>query len=423
MSYGSGESDEQFSVEIKIDPTIIQAIEVLGTGSTRQVKLTNLLKAVLTTRLLDLEARALKLQATYLKKLEKKQISGARVTKREQDLKLQVPKGPIETQRHLQALQQLLASDVSPHSKDTGAEHGKSEISINVFQFIAIQALGEIKNPKLNLDLVGLLIEEVNARLNQLNATLARELMGQETISGASAGSSEPKSKDILKDANPALVQRKELLALLGNLEEIRERLVAQERRLKLIRERIEPFAIICASVLPVNPEEIITATEELFQKEATTPDILSYEVLDDLFRGHVKNFNELARDVSLKERPTSKKPPKSSPAKALKQPTKPRSNRQNESSSQVPERSNRKNEDRIQAPDFSPPSHLSDEIILEHLSSEPMDIRDLLTKMSIENMADARVLQIQLRKLEYQAKLCVKIHQGKKLYYKKTKE
>ncbi len=65
-------------------------------------------------------------------------------------------------------------------------------------------------------------------------------------------------------------------------------------------------------------------------------------------------------------------------------------------------------------------PAVIDERSILASLGSQPMDIRDLITKMGITDMSDARYLQIQLRALETSDKLIVEIKQGKKLYRKK---
>jgi len=65
-------------------------------------------------------------------------------------------------------------------------------------------------------------------------------------------------------------------------------------------------------------------------------------------------------------------------------------------------------------------PAVIDERSILASIGSQPMDIRDIITKMGITDMSDARYLQIQLRTLETSDKLTVEIKQGKKFYRKK---
>ncbi len=67
------------------------------------------------------------------------------------------------------------------------------------------------------------------------------------------------------------------------------------------------------------------------------------------------------------------------------------------------------------------PPSAvgISDITILDNLTAEPMDMRDLIAKMGITEMSEARWLQLQLRELEKHQKINVKITRGKKFYWK----
>ncbi len=70
--------------------------------------------------------------------------------------------------------------------------------------------------------------------------------------------------------------------------------------------------------------------------------------------------------------------------------------------------------------PAVGKPAVIDERSILASIGSQPMDIRDIITKMGITDMSDARYLQIQLRTLETSDKLIVEIKQGKKLYRKK---
>ncbi len=70
--------------------------------------------------------------------------------------------------------------------------------------------------------------------------------------------------------------------------------------------------------------------------------------------------------------------------------------------------------------PAVGKPAVIDERSILASLGSQPMDIRDIITKLSITDMSDARYLQIQLRTLETSDRLVVEIKQGKKLYRKK---
>ncbi len=413
MTGGSGESGDLFSVKFKIDPVITQAIEILGTGENFQEKLTNILNAVITTRLVKFNARALKLQAIYLKKLEKQQLAGAKEAGNDLDRTLQVPKSTKDTQQRLQALQQLLLSSKPPYSEKSSIQHEKSELELTATQFIAIQKLKEDINLTPDVDLIDLLLEEGNTRVNRLNTQLAQELVGQGTISMTSSPPNETGSKNLLEDINPALLQQKDLLTLLGNLEETKDRLMAQTKRRRLIEARIKPLADICAHMVLVSPEEVETAAEKILQKEITSSDRHSYEELYDQFKNHVKNFDEIARKVSL-EKKNIPKPSKSSTVKTPKKRVKPSSTQKEEVPSQVPKLN-------LQMPEITSRSNISGERILENLTSEPLDIRDLITKLGIKDMSDARELQIQLRKLEFAESLNVKVMHGKKFYWKRN--
>ncbi len=70
--------------------------------------------------------------------------------------------------------------------------------------------------------------------------------------------------------------------------------------------------------------------------------------------------------------------------------------------------------------PAVGKPAVIDERSILASLTSTPMDIRDIIKKLGIIDMSDARYLQIQLRTLETGDKLTVEIKQGKKLYRKK---
>ncbi len=64
--------------------------------------------------------------------------------------------------------------------------------------------------------------------------------------------------------------------------------------------------------------------------------------------------------------------------------------------------------------------THIDENAILGALSNEPMDIRDIIIKLGIADMSEARYLQNQLRTLETNDKLIVEIKQGIKLYRNK---
>ncbi len=425
MQGGSGESTGDFSVHIKVDPAIIRVVEVFGTGQNLQDKLTYVLNKVITTRLLQLNARALKRQSAYLKKLEKQQLQSAKVGKQEQTVSVPVPKGIMETQQQLQALQKLLLSGASSHSGKSREGPKIGEIPLNVQQFIAIQFLGEDVSPKLDHDLVTLLLEEGNAHVDALNTQLAREIVGYGTTSGTTNARTEPESKKTLEDMNPALIQQKDLLVLLGNLEEVKERLVAQEKKFIVIRERIKPFADICAQVINILPEEILGATEKLLQKETPAPDPLSYEVLYDLFKENISTFNELAKIVALnKKQPIM--PLETSNVMLQEKLVESKRSKKNERVSQPPEKPvEPRNPPKIarvsqSLPSTSLPGKISEETILDALTSEPQDIRVIITKMGITDMSDARELQLQLRELEFNERVNIKIQEGKKLYWKR---
>ena len=57
----------------------------------------------------------------------------------------------------------------------------------------------------------------------------------------------------------------------------------------------------------------------------------------------------------------------------------------------------------------------MTTEMILNALSSDWQDIRDLITKLRIKDMMDARFLQIKLKNLERSGQVIVDIKMGKK--------
>ncbi len=59
-----------------------------------------------------------------------------------------------------------------------------------------------------------------------------------------------------------------------------------------------------------------------------------------------------------------------------------------------------------------------NEESIMENLSFEGSSLRDLISKMGITAMVDSRNLQIQLRKIETNGKICIENH-GKKYFFK----
>ncbi len=61
----------------------------------------------------------------------------------------------------------------------------------------------------------------------------------------------------------------------------------------------------------------------------------------------------------------------------------------------------------------------ISQDVILAHLSSDPIDLVRIITDLGIVDREQARSLQRELRKLEISKKIFVQLKEGKKLYYK----
>jgi hypothetical protein len=73
-----------------------------------------------------------------------------------------------------------------------------------------------------------------------------------------------------------------------------------------------------------------------------------------------------------------------------------------------------------IQRPASGPvakPATIDEKTILNNLTSTPVSIRDLITKLGITDMLDARYLQMKLQALEKAQRLNVEVRQGKKYY------
>ncbi len=60
---------------------------------------------------------------------------------------------------------------------------------------------------------------------------------------------------------------------------------------------------------------------------------------------------------------------------------------------------------------------------ILALLNSTPMDIRDIITKLGITDISDARNLQVSLRDLEANHEINVEVRQGKKWYWRQIRQ
>jgi len=76
-----------------------------------------------------------------------------------------------------------------------------------------------------------------------------------------------------------------------------------------------------------------------------------------------------------------------------------------------------------IQRPAAGPaakPATIDEKTILSNLTSTPVSIRDLISKLGITDMLDARYLQMKLQALEKSQRLTVEVRQGKKYYASK---
>ncbi len=393
MAGGSGASisTKNYSMCIAIDPVIIRAIDVLGKGPNLEAKLTEILNKLLTDRLEDINARILECQAEDLKNEEEEEAN-----ENEEDESAQMSKRSAAAQQQLMTLRHLLSTYKAPPTGEKEKDHKMSEITINLAQFAAIHTLGDKKTRILDLDLGSMLLDLGNITLTQLNLRLAKEIAekGEKPVS--------------LEQPNPDLLQQKEFLSLLGDLEKVTKKMMERSRRIYHIQGGIDLLVDTCASVLQIPASEVQSAVDKLLQKEQSVVDSLSYEVLYDKFARNVQDFESIAQLVSL-DRKISEQLGKAQITKLIKKKTRKRA------------ASKKRIEKKAETPQLEQPPTMaiSDITILDNLTTEPIDIRNLIAKMGIKDMSDARYLQIQLRQLEKNQKIYAKIIRGNKHYWK----
>ncbi len=392
MTGGSSASSENFVVRLPIDPVIMRALEMLGNGSNLGEKLTDILNLLLTDRLEDINARILECQAEDLKRDEEDEEE----RDRDEDKSTEVSKRSVAVQTQLLAIRQLLSSYKMDVSEKQENNQTISEITLNLAQFAALQTLGNKKTRGIDLDL-GLLLQDLgNDKLIHLKTRLAKEL--------AETGA-QPTEVD---KPNPDLLQQKEFLTVLGELDSQIDNMLKKSRRLCIVQEGFKILTEACANILQVPASEVRDTAEGLMQKEISQADAQSYQVIYDTFKENVKNFDEVAQKVSLERKPTvqlgKSEIPKLLKEKARKKAT---SSRFDTPKKELPR------------PELPSQIEISNIAILDNLTFEPISIRDLIAKMHIVDMSEARFLQIQLRILEKNNQIKVTTIRGRTCYYK----
>ncbi len=392
MTGGSSAKAESYKMRIVIDPKIIHAIELLGKGPNLEAKLTDILNLLLTDRLEDINARILECQAEDLKSEEEDEEE----SDTEEDKSTEVSKRSVAIQTQLLALRQLLSSYKTPIFEKQEKDHNLSEITLNLAQFAALQTLGNKKTRTIDLDL-GLLLQDLgNGKLTQLKTRLAKEL--------AETGA-KPTAVD---KTNPDLLQQKDFLTVLGELDAQIDNMLEKSRRLCIVQGGYKVLTEACADILQVPASEVRDAAEFLLQKEISLVNARSYQVIYDTFKENVKDFDGIAQQVSLERKPTVQLG-KSEILKLVKKKT-----RKKATSAKI----ETPKEERSR-PESPPPIEISDITILDNLASEPISMHDLIAKMHIVDIADARYLQIRLRTLEKDNKIQVTTIRGRKSFSK----